>query len=135
VIFKAELAEKILRGEKTQTRRIVKPGEQHILSNNHAILAVFDAKGRLKWKLGALYAICPGRTKPGIGFIRITQIKRQHLRNMWDADVKAEGVPEGRTYTNNEPFGKLWNTINKKPGIRWEDNPEVWAITFELAED
>lgn len=29
-------------------------------------------------------------------------------------------------------FAALWNSLYRKP-YRWEDNPEVWVLEFELA--
>jgi hypothetical protein len=29
-------------------------------------------------------------------------------------------------------FEGLWNSINSKPPHRWEDNPDVWVIRFEV---
>jgi hypothetical protein len=31
-------------------------------------------------------------------------------------------------------YEQLWQSINTRPGTRWEDNPLCWVLTFELAE-
>jgi hypothetical protein len=76
----------IVTGDKTQTRRIVKPGEayayrylgskiEHINSFSAAycpkmptsmITKVFTPTGRVKWQVGKDYAVQPGRGEPGL---------------------------------------------------------------------
>lgn len=72
--FKPEMVEKIVSGQKTQTRRLVKEGD--ILGNelrdstkNNFVsnLAVWNDKGS-KWKVGKDYAVCPGRGKKGVNW-------------------------------------------------------------------
>lgn len=62
MLFKPELAEKIIRGEKTETRRLKQPGER--LMNGRTVYH----NGRIKWEVGRTYAICPGRGKPTIKY-------------------------------------------------------------------
>lgn len=62
MLFKKELAEKILTGEKTQTRRPVKAGEE--LVERDGLLTVLDAHGRMKMQVGRDYAVQYGRGKP-----------------------------------------------------------------------
>jgi hypothetical protein len=73
--------------------------------------------------------------------IRITAIRQEHLQNMSREDCVAEGIG---SYTfamgimsENPPdkrwkFIKLWDSINTRKGTRWEDNPRVWVLTFEV---
>lgn len=141
MLFKPELIEKILAGEKTQTRRIVGEREFQIPGGvEPKILAVYiedgvrDNRHKLKWRVGRTYAICPGRGKTGVARIKITEIRRQNLREISIPDAEAEGVYCGdERYADVSNFIALWNSINTRPGIRWQDNPEVWAISFELA--
>lgn len=62
MLFKEELAQKILTGEKTQTRRPIKPGEQ--LVERDGLKTVLTAGGRVKYQVGRDYAVQYGRGKP-----------------------------------------------------------------------
>jgi len=134
VIFK-QIPE-ILSGAKWQTRRVVKPGE----GMYEASLAL-TAAGNVKWAVGKTYAVQPGRGKPGIerwretedGIewqpirIRILAIRQERLQDITEDDAKAEGVADVAAYC------ELWESINgKTPGARWDANPMVWVLTFEV---
>lgn len=139
---------------KTQTRRLVKEGD--FAANTHGravpddvwgnrIDTVYDDNGRMRWQVGRTYAIQPGRGKNAIGRIRITKIKRERLQDISRPDCLAEGVIEipnqlgtpwyrsvgGEWKTARGAFAELWDSIHKKPGTRWPDNPEVWVLVFE----
>lgn len=59
--------------------------------------------------------------------IRITDIDKEPLQDITEADARAEGVASVAAYRD------LWESINgRTPGARWADNPAVWVITFEL---
>lgn len=59
--------------------------------------------------------------------IRITAIRREPLQSITEADARAEGVESVAAYRD------LWESINgRTPGARWEDNPGVWVLSFEL---
>ena len=77
-IFKPELIDEIVAGNKTQTRRPVKPGEvpfvmagdyeiaqtgNSIITLDNLTIAGVRQNGRLKYKVGRDYAIQPGRGK------------------------------------------------------------------------
>lgn len=106
-----------------------------------------------KWRVGQSYAIQPGRGKGGIYArlamsgkhewqttqpdgnggaqwkpmrIRVTDIRRERLQDISEADAQAEGVNSIAEYR------ELWERINGAGS--WETNPEVWVLTFELVE-
>jgi len=139
--------QQVLTGEKTQTRRLVKP--VHCAWSNE-----FDIEGqpiditdvrivyeesyatREVWRVGKTYAVQPGRGKKAVGRIRITAIRREALQDVSCDDALQEGAyPYGRGIwsTAVEEFAELWDSIHDKPGTTWNDNPAVWVLTFELA--
>jgi hypothetical protein len=154
MIFK-QIAE-ILDGRKTQTRRVVKEGEfpanmygmyidERVLNEHNAKYgSVWDLNSqyrqrdygtcimtptsRVKWQIGRKYSIVPKRGAAGIGqFIRITNIRYEHIQDITEADAIAEGVG------SVEEYKSLWESINgKTKGARWADNPPVWVLTFKL---
>jgi len=63
MLFKEDLAQKILLGEKTQTRRPVKPGET--LVERDGLKTVLTAAGRIKYQVRRDYAVQTKRGKPG----------------------------------------------------------------------
>lgn len=167
MIFKQ--IDEILSGQKTQTRRVVKPSEfvyRHGNQNPDGIWAIetvftlidnpeeYEYKDRIKWEVGRTYAVVPKRGKPGARWadtphgplwgnrdfaamlpeyvwqllrIRITAIRQERLQDITEADAKAEGVG------SVEEYRALWESINgKTPGARWDDNPDVFVLEFEL---
>ncbi len=161
----------VMDGTKTQTRRLVamstasysaegfayrydqatltnvyKPGHGFPLGN-YTIQEVYTESGRLKWRGEKSYAVQTGRSKVGIGRIRITAIRLERLQDISEADARAEGVKPYLTrryidgprnyespFAYREGFRVLWDIVHAKSkiGTRWEDNPLVWVLTFEL---
>lgn len=110
-------------------------------------LVVLEELYRLKWAVAQgvfadkTYAVQPGRGKKAVGRIRITEIKRGRLQDITPQAAKAEGVDPyivygwGIDYIGYEQaFVNLWDGIYKEPGKQWQDNPEVWVLTFELVD-
>lgn len=137
--FKPELLQAILAGDKTETRRIVKPGE----SISDSGYMIRDAKGRAKWCCEYRYKAAPGRGKKGIALIEIKSLQLAPLQSMTFDDAMAEGVYYNHPFfyhplsisnhfsTPLEAFRALWDSINTKAPYRWQDNPNVWVIKFE----
>jgi len=93
------------------------------------------------------YAVQPGRGKKAVGRIRITNIRRERLQDITPEDCRKEGLDPIQRVSDRVTlipdldlandilrlqFHKLWNTIYVKTGKRFEDNPEVWVLEFEL---
>ena len=141
----------VLDGTKTQTRRPCKGEDEEYtwctptvddgLVTGHRILEVCVVgakKNYLRWAVGKTYAVQPGRGKKAVGRIRITKIRRQELQGIMPLDIMAEGIEPIRVTPNRfmaevrlEDFAQLWDCIYRKP-YRWEDNPDVWVLEFEL---
>ncbi len=143
--------QQVLDGTKTQTRRLVKKGDYkvwNLLVHPPKAIAV-RTRERIRWEVGRTYAVQPGRGQKAVGHFRITRFRRERLQAISDEDIEAEGIffkstiammdcgwsnsLDGLLYPRREwAFKALWNSINKKPGTRWIDNPEVWVRTFEV---
>lgn len=62
--------------------------------------------------------------------IRILAIRQERLQDISEADAKAEGVADVEAYR------ALWQAINgKTPGARWDANPTVFVLEFELVRE
>lgn len=127
MIFKQ--VDDIRKGRKTQTRRACKPTEEAVRSlfNIEKVLA----SGRVKWRVGGIYAVVPKRGAQGTGdFIKLCGIRCEHVQDITEADAIAEGVGSVAEYK------ALWESINgKTKGVRWQDNPLCWVLTFKLVEE
>ena len=151
MIFTPEHVRLIVEGLKTQTRRVVKSGEElrQWDVDTPMVYYVDDGwcghegpgpacyPGRVKWVVGRTYAVQPGRGKPAVARIRITEIRREKLMNISHADAQAEGyegiyISDALPYADYTNFMDAWNAINRRKGTRWSDNPLVWALTFEV---
>ena len=109
---------------------------------------------RIRWQEGKTYAVQPGRGQKSIGRIRLLEIRRERLQEISLEDIKAEGIttPEefariwGEAITRSwleiaykrlkkgdlrNAFRYMWRSLYEKPH-RWEDNPDVWVLEFEL---
>lgn len=147
--FKPEMCQSILDGTKTQTRRLVKPREVSrdgyktvAKSWAHVVLGITGYRTWVpyypKWQVGRTYAVQPGRGRKAIGRIRITAIRREHLQDMSANDAITEGLMPGGLYGQTcalTRFTLLWDSIYTKLGTRWQDNPEVWVLEFEVSND
>ena len=143
ITFSTEMVQAILRGEKTQTRRLHKKqrfevGEEvyvreayaeipyeceHIkIDGGHITIPKYaykaDSECKYSWKSGRFMPKCAARI-----CLQITEVRHQDLQEIDEADAIAEGVK------SREEFSELWNRINKD--IRWEDNSKVYAYTFK----
>lgn len=138
MLFTPKNATRVMCGEKTQTRREKQPGDTAIMKDGK-IVAV-ERNKRLLWEVERSYAVQPGRGKPSIGRIWLTEIRCQSLQDISEADICAElGCPTQwpgpgpEPYKRNlrEAFANLWDSINGK-AHRWNDNNTVWALTIRL---
>lgn len=108
--FRADLAAKVMAGEKTVTRRLV------------------SANPRSPWwrdkcgyRVGQEVAICPGRGKHAIGRAAIVSVERMNLGQLSTAEARAEG------FAWQEPFKEAWVAIN---GV-YDPFAVVWRIGLE----
>lgn len=78
MIFKLEMVEKILAGEKTVTRRPVE-------------YVTWRRDARCRYEVGKDYAVQPGGGKKAVARIRVTDVRRGLLAGVDTADAIREG--------------------------------------------
>lgn len=106
MIFAPSLAQRILDGQKTVTRRRLK-----------------HRGGReIRYKIGGVYAIQPGRGKRHIGHIQVRDVIAEPLAFLDEVDAVREG------FRSAEEFYRYWAVLHRKV-----DRDEIVArIVFEL---
>ncbi len=121
--FRTELAEAVIRRDKTVTRRLVSENPRSPWWRE-----------KCAYRVGQEVAICPGRGKHAIGRARITSVDREPLGWLDDAEATAEGFGtfgafDGAGFLRPcDRFVAAWTTINGgtyKPGVI------VWRIGLE----
>jgi hypothetical protein len=118
MIFAADLADKILAGKKTVTRRPRKVDPWTAGTGP-------GGGGRAepcRYQVGRTYSIQPGRGKKGVGRIRILSVRMENLCDMDNHEARLEGFGTLRDFENR------WLTLY--PGAHWLD--PVWRIEFAL---
>lgn len=72
--------------------------------------------------------------------IHITAIRRERVTEISEEDARAEGM-EPQLVTGSGPtaqysyvanYALLWDRINTRKGTRWNDDPWVWCLSFEV---
>ena len=115
---------KVLSGEKTETRRCVQLHESALYRDNR-VYKVLTANGRQKWLVGNELPVIPKRAARQVGRIILHSIRCIFLQTITEEGAIAEGVASVAEYK------ELWESINGKyPGLRWDDNPMVWVLSF-----
>jgi hypothetical protein len=108
VIFRPRLANLVVAGKKTQTRRAVKDGERDC-----------------RYRPGREYAVQPGRGKPARGRIAILAVKSQRLADITFDEARAEG------FRSRDEFFDYWRELHGDV----DQDLVVWAIAFRLVDD
>lgn len=78
--------------------------------------------------------------------LKLKLVEPQRLHGITEDDAIAEGcerwhcghpdcMAEGGHYGPLGAFHQLWNSINAKRGFGWDQNPWVWAITFNVIKE
>lgn len=106
MIFQPQLAKLVLQGRKSQTRRKVQPGKQP------------------RYQAGKSYAIQPGRGKPAVGRITVTDVQIAYLGDIDLRDAKREG------FATRQEFVDYWTSLHG----RFDPDVRVWVISFLLGD-
>jgi hypothetical protein len=109
--FQPELAEKVMAGEKTVTRRLVSDNPRSPWWRERCALTI-----------GRDYAICPGRGKHAIGRVRIVNIGQRPLDRMNVREAHREG------FGSIAAFESAWAAINGS----YDPHAIVWRVEFEV---
>lgn len=112
MIFKEELARKIITGDKRATRRRMVPGKPRSPWYRH----------RCAYTEGQVFAVNPGRGKSRVAEAKVTKVYSQQLGRMTEKDAKLEG------FKSLKHFREVWKEINKV----WNPAELVWVVEFEL---
>ena len=123
MLFKPELAQKIVAGQKTQTRRLVHPDDfsDETLVRRWKPNRSNPTTTMIRWGVGRTYAICPGRGKPQIGRILILNIRSEYINSITEADARREG------FASRQEFLDTFKSINPKS----KPDDRVWVIDFK----
>lgn len=108
--FRPELAEKVMRGEKTVTRRLVS-------ENPHSPWY----REQCSLRVNRTYAVCPGRGKNAVGRVRIVSVRREPVGWLTDGEARAEGFDSPMAFA--EAFGEI-------NGGGYHRDAEVWRVEF-----
>ena len=111
MIFRPELAAKVLDGTKTATRR--------------RLTAYKHRKGSaIRYRVGRVYAVQPGRGQRHVGHIKVTGVREERLFDISVEDVRREG------FASLDDFLWYWQQLHG----HWRSNDVVAVIDFELAD-
>ena len=144
MIFSHGLDDKVRDRTKTQTRRL-RDRSRHLTQTRDgeiiAVLARTTKRPRKLWVVGRTYAIQSGRSVKGNGRFRILKIRGERLQDISYEDILAEGIrlkeadllKRAKEDIARWGFMRLWKSIHKKAGTRWDDNPENWVLEIEPA--
>lgn len=120
MIFKPEMVEKILAGQKTVTRRPVKfkmelpPGAP----------APVKVEQDCRYEVGETYAVQPGRGQKAVARIRILSVSRELLLALNTLDARREGFDGG------PEFAAYWTKLYGS----FDPTQLVHRIEFELVQ-
>jgi hypothetical protein len=112
--FRPELAQAVMAGRKTVTRRALSDNPRSPWWRERCSLVV-----------GRDYAVCPGRGKHAIGRISIVSVRRVRLGDLDEAEAQREGFAGGRE------FVAAFEAINR---CYADPDALVWRVEFEVAE-
>lgn len=144
--------DKVLSGEKTQTRRIVRLDEIGLYNDNDQIVGVFTRDNKTRYLLAKEYAVQPGRGKPAVARVQITGIRRGDVRTISAEDVRAEGFLTASDFFltwcamhdkgvslpvmhEHQNSAIVWQGVRSIVATRPAAHYDAWVLEFRLVED
>ena len=109
MIFQPDLAELVITGRKTVTRRLCSENERSPWFRD-----------RCAHKPGESYAVQPGRGKTAICRVTVIAVERMVLGRLSDAEAQLEGFPD------RHAFAEAWEKINGS----YDETALVWRVRF-----
>ncbi len=68
--------------------------------------------------------------------LEVTDVRVERVQSISTLDAMAEGAAPkpvaGGTLSYTHGFRVLWDNINNRPWLCWDDNPWVWVVTFKV---
>jgi len=69
-------------------------------------------------------------------WLAVTDVRVQRVQEISEEDARAEGIETTEFWRDKHPasicFSVLWDSLHTKHGERWNDNPWIVAITFDV---
>jgi hypothetical protein len=119
--------EKVLSGEKTQTRRPIKKGDLLRRSSTGPFAYIYnEISQRTRMMTQRDYAVQPGQGQASLGRIRILSIRHERLDKITPQDVRAEG------FEHLYEFKDVWQELYGGGINDWSERPMVYVIDFEV---
>lgn len=67
--------------------------------------------------------------------LEVTAVRVERVRDISEADARAEGFTATEKYTAQRAFRWAWEEMyGRKDGLRWSQNPWVWVYEFRRVE-
>lgn len=112
MIFKPDLAQKVMAGEKTVTRRM--------LSDNPRSPWWRE---KCRYRVGQVVAVNPGRGVTNIGHVRLTSVENVKLGFLDDSEAEREG------FANLRDFEDVWTSMHGS----YDPELRLWRLEFHVA--
>lgn len=109
--FRPELAQMVMVGQKTVTRRLVSENPRSPWWREKCAL-----------QPGRSYAVCPGRGKDALGRVTVVSVRRERLGLVGDIEARREG------FASRQDFEAAFTAINGS----YDPGALVWRV--ELAD-
>jgi hypothetical protein len=118
--FGPDRAEAIAEGRKTVTRRMPSDNPRSPWSREGCAL-----------KVGQRYAVCPGRGKHAIAWVRVSAVDLEPLAQRFYQPVsKGDAEAQREGFETVADFIERWKQLHGE----WHGSELVWRIEFELME-